>query len=79
VLSVLLGENPESIPRGRALTEQPVPQNVPAGLASELHELRPDVRQAEEIMVAANAQTALPKLRSFPTCRSPDWEGCISV
>src|SRR3989449_5921480 len=34
VLSVLLGENPQSIPRGRALTEQPVPQNVPAGLPS---------------------------------------------
>src|SRR5580700_1251672 len=31
VLSVLLGENPQSIPRGRTLTEQPVPQNVPAG------------------------------------------------
>ncbi|HZW79751.1 MAG TPA: efflux transporter outer membrane subunit, partial [Candidatus Deferrimicrobiaceae bacterium] len=44
VLSVLLGENPESIPRGRALTEQPVPQNVPAGLPSELLERRPDVR-----------------------------------
>ena len=36
VLSVLLGENPQSIPRGRALTEQPVPQNVPAGLPSEI-------------------------------------------
>src|SRR5580692_7577044 len=56
VLSILLGENPQSIPRGRALTEQPVPQNVPAGLPSELLERRPDVRQAEEMMVAANAQ-----------------------
>src|SRR6202021_333796 len=51
VLSVLLGENPESIPRGHALTEQPVPQNVPAGLPSELVERRPDIRQAEQIMV----------------------------
>src|SRR2546425_6718011 len=50
VLSVLLGENPQSISRGRALTEQPVPQNVPAGLPSELLERRPDVRQAEEMM-----------------------------
>src|ERR1700727_2282630 len=51
VLSVLLGENPHSIPRGRALTEQPVPQNVPAVLPSELLERRLDVRQVEENMV----------------------------
>ncbi len=66
VLSVLLGENPESIPRGRALTEQPVPQNVPAGLPSELLERRPDVRQAEQIMVAANAQIGVAKAAFFP-------------
>jgi outer membrane protein, multidrug efflux system len=66
VLSVLLGENPKSIPRGRVLTEQPVPQNVPAGLPSELLERRPDVRQAEEIMVAANAQIGVAKASFFP-------------
>jgi len=66
VLSVLLGENPQSIPRGRALTEQPVPQNVPAGLPSELLERRPDVRQAEEFMVAANAQIGVAKASFFP-------------
>src|ERR1700741_569262 len=66
VLSVLLGENPKSIPRGHALTEQPVPQNVPAGLPSELLERRPDVRQAEEIMVAANAQIGVAKAAFFP-------------
>jgi multidrug efflux system outer membrane protein len=67
VLSVLLGENPESIPRGRELTEQPVPQNVPAGLPSELLERRPDVRQAEQIMVAANAQIGVAKASFFPS------------
>jgi multidrug efflux system outer membrane protein len=66
VLSVLLGENPESIPRGRALTEQPAPQNIPAGLPSELLERRPDVRQAEEYMVAANAQIGVAKASFFP-------------
>jgi multidrug efflux system outer membrane protein len=66
VLSVLLGENPQSIPRGRALTEQPVPQNIPAGLPSELLERRPDVRQAEEFMVAANAQIGVAKASFFP-------------
>jgi outer membrane protein, multidrug efflux system len=66
LLSVLLGENPQSIPRGRALTEQPVPQNVPAGLPSELLERRPDVRQAEETVVAANAQIGVAKAAFFP-------------
>jgi multidrug efflux system outer membrane protein len=66
VLSVLLGENPQSIPRGRALTEQPAPQDVPGGLPSELLERRPDVRQAEEIMVAANAQIGVAKASFFP-------------
>jgi multidrug efflux system outer membrane protein len=67
VLSVLLGENPQSIPRGRALTEQPVPQTVPAGLPSELLERRPDVRQAEENVVAANAQIGVAKASFFPS------------
>jgi len=66
LLSVLLGENPRSIPRGRALTEQPVPQNIPAGLPSELLERRPDVRQAEEDVVAANAQIGVAKAAFFP-------------
>jgi outer membrane protein, multidrug efflux system len=65
-LSVLIGENPQSMPRGGALTEQPIPQSVPAGLPSELLERRPDVRQAEEIMVAANAQIGVAKASFFP-------------
>jgi multidrug efflux system outer membrane protein len=67
LLSILLGENPESIPRGRPLTEQPVPQNVPAGLPSELLERRPDVRQAEQNMIAANAQIGVAKASFFPS------------
>src|SRR6202008_4928540 len=49
------------------LTEQPVPHDVPAGLPSELLERRPDVRQAEEIMVAANAQIGVAKAAFFPS------------
>src|ERR1700752_3946863 len=67
LLSILLGQNPGSIPRGRALTEQPVPESVPAGLPSELLERRPDVRQAEEIIVAANAQIGVAQASFFPS------------
>jgi multidrug efflux system outer membrane protein len=67
VLSVLLGENPQSVPRGRVLTEQPTPQNVPSGLPSELLERRPDVREVEEDMVAANAQIGVAKAAFFPS------------
>jgi len=67
LLSILLGQNPGSIPRGRALTEQPVPGSVPAGLPSELLERRPDVREAEANVMAANAQIGVAKAAFFPS------------
>jgi len=67
LLSILLGENPGSIPRGRALTEQPGPDSVPAGLPSELLERRPDVLEAEANMMAANAQIGVAKAAFFPS------------
>jgi multidrug efflux system outer membrane protein len=66
LLSILIGENPGPIARGRALTEQALPLNVPAGLPSELLERRPDVRQAEQTVVAANAQIGVAKASFFP-------------
>jgi multidrug efflux system outer membrane protein len=67
LLSILLGDNPGPIPRGRPLTEQPDPPGVPVGLPSELLERRPDIREAEETLVAANAQIGVAKAALFPS------------
>jgi outer membrane protein, multidrug efflux system len=65
-LSVLLGENPHDIRRGLSLVEQPHLPEVPAGLPSRLLERRPDVREAEETLAAANANVGVAKAAFFP-------------
>lgn len=66
LISDLLGQNPGAIPRGLPLTEQPAPSAVPPGLPSELLERRPDVREAEANLMAANADIGVAKADFFP-------------
>jgi multidrug efflux system outer membrane protein len=65
-LSILLGRNPGPIPRGLALIDEPHLSEVPVGLPSAILERRPDVRQAEEALVAANANVGVAKAAFFP-------------
>src|SRR6185436_14736860 len=65
-LSLLLGHVPEDIPRGRPLEAMQAPPAVPAGLPSSLLERRPDIRRAEQELVAANAQIGAAKTEYFP-------------
>src|SRR5437899_10748876 len=65
-ISILLGNNPQAIPRGRKLVDQPHALEVPAGLPSSLLERRPDIRQAEQQLIATNAQIGVAKAQYFP-------------
>jgi outer membrane protein, multidrug efflux system len=65
-ISILLGKNPGPIARGRTLPDEPLPPEIPAGVPSSLIERRPDIRQAEQQLIAANAQIGVAKASYFP-------------
>jgi multidrug efflux system outer membrane protein len=66
-LTALLGRNPGDVPRGLALGELAVPDAVPAGQPIALLERRPDIREAEEQLVSANARIGEAKALLFPS------------
>jgi outer membrane protein, multidrug efflux system len=65
-ISILLGRNPGPIARGLSLVDQPHLATVPTGLPSALLQRRPDVRESEEALVAANANVGVAKAAYFP-------------
>jgi multidrug efflux system outer membrane protein len=65
-ISILLGNYPQAVARGIPLVEQTLPPEVPAGLPSSIIERRPDIREAEHILIAANADIGVAKAEFFP-------------
>ncbi|MFZ7128753.1 MAG: efflux transporter outer membrane subunit [Desulfobacterales bacterium] len=77
-LSVLLGRNPDAIPRGLSLDELILPP-VPAGVPSDILVRRPDIRQAEQMLIAANARIGAAKALYFPTISLTGALGTVST
>jgi outer membrane protein, multidrug efflux system len=65
-ISILLGNYPQDIARGVPLVEQILPPEVPPGLPSSIIERRPDIREAEQILIATNADIGVAKAEFFP-------------
>ncbi len=74
-LNVLLGNNPGDVARGKKLEEFKTPPQVPAGLPSALIDRRPDLRQAEQTLIAANANIGAAKALLFPQISLTDFLG----
>jgi outer membrane protein, multidrug efflux system len=77
-LSVLLGRPPGPIVRGHALGDRDVPPVIPAGLPAQLIERRPDVVQAEQLLVASNADIGAARALFYPTISLTGSLGTVS-
>jgi multidrug efflux system outer membrane protein len=77
-LSILLGRNPGPIPRGQSINALVMPE-IPAGVPSQVLERRPDIRQAEQGLIAANAEIGAAKALYFPTISLTGALGLVST
>jgi outer membrane protein, multidrug efflux system len=77
-LDLLLGRNPGPVARGAALADQFDPPDVPAGLPATLLERRPDLRETEQNLIAANANVGVAKANFFPTISLTGFFGGVS-
>ena len=77
-LSVLVGHPPSALPRGNALTDQMEPPEIPAGVPSVLLERRPDLLEAEQLLVASNARQGQAIANFFPVIGLTSLYGSVS-
>jgi len=78
-LSLLAGQTPGAIARGKTLAALEPPAQVPPGLPSSLLERRPDIRQAEQTLIAANARIGAAKAMYFPQITLTGFFGAETV
>ncbi len=78
LLSVLIGRPPGPITRGRSIVDQKAPPGIPAGLPAQLLARRPDVVQAEQLLVSANADIGAARALFYPTISLTGAAGSLS-
>jgi multidrug efflux system outer membrane protein len=77
-ISVLAGRPPGAVGRGRTLEEQSLPPSIPVGVPATLLERRPDVVEAEQLLVSANADVGAAKALFYPTINLTGSVGTVS-
>ncbi|MBV8808389.1 MAG: efflux transporter outer membrane subunit, partial [Acidobacteriaceae bacterium] len=65
-INILHGNYPQDVVRGLPLVKEPLPPEVPPGIPSSIMERRPDIREAEQNLIAANAEIGVAKADFFP-------------